>query len=68
MRRVAPDLFKDRVAHVAPIGSSHRLLVGPFPDAAAARSFVNGLKEKDIDAMAWTSPAGTEVERFAAKR
>jgi hypothetical protein len=42
MRRAAPDLFKDRSAYVAPIGSSHRLLVGPFPDAGAARTFING--------------------------
>jgi hypothetical protein len=68
MRRAAPELFKDRTPHVAPIGSSHRLLVGPFPDAAAARTFVNGLKQKDIVALSWTSPAGTQVERFAAGR
>jgi hypothetical protein len=69
MRKAAPELFKDRTPHVAASGSgSHRLLVGPFPDNAAARTFINGLKQKDIDAIPWTSPAGTEVERFAAKR
>ncbi len=68
MRRAAPELFKNRTAHVAPIGSSHRLLVGPFPDAGAARAFINGLKQKDIAALSWTSPAGTQVERFAAGR
>jgi Flp pilus assembly protein TadD len=68
MRRAAPDLFKDRAAFVAPIGSSHRLLVGPFPNAAAARTFVTGLKQKDIASLTWTSPAGTPVERFAAGR
>jgi hypothetical protein len=68
LRKAAPNLMKDRTAHVAPIGSNHRLLVGPFPSAAAARTFVNGLKQKDITALPWTSPAGTEVERFAAGR
>jgi hypothetical protein len=68
MRRAAPELLKDRTPHVAPIGSSHRLLVGPFPNTAAARTFINGLKQKDIAALSWTSPAGTQVERFAAGR
>jgi hypothetical protein len=68
MRRAAPDLFKNRVAHVAAIGERHRLLVGPFPDTAAAQAFVNELKQKDIEALSWTSPAGTAVERFASTR
>jgi hypothetical protein len=69
MRRAAPDLFKDRAPHVAGTGGgSHRLLVGPFPTSAAARTFINALKQKEIDAIPWTSPAGTQVERFAAKR
>jgi hypothetical protein len=50
------------------MGERHRLLVGPFADADDARTFVNGLKQKDIEALAWTSPAGTQVERFAATR
>jgi Flp pilus assembly protein TadD len=68
MQRAAPDLFKDRSAHVAPIGSGHRLLVGPFENWAAARTFINELKQKDIDALSWTSPAGTAVERLAADK
>jgi hypothetical protein len=69
MRKAAPELFKDRAPHVAQSGGgSHRLLVGPFTDAAAARTFINGLKQKDIESIPWTSPAGTEVERFAAGR
>jgi Flp pilus assembly protein TadD len=68
MRRAAPDLLQNRQPHVAPIGSSHRLLVGPFANEAAARTFINGLKSKNIAALSWTSPAGTEVERFAAGR
>jgi len=68
IRRAAPDLLKDRTPHVAPSGGSHRLLVGPFPTSAAARTFINGLKQKEVDAIPWTSPAGTQVERFAAGR
>lgn len=67
MRRAAPDLLQNRQPHVAPIGSSHRLLVGPFPSEAAARSFINSLKAKNIPSLSWTSPAGTEVERFAGR-
>lgn len=66
MRRVAPALLKDRTPHAAPIGRNQRLLVGPFPTAAEARDFVNELKKKDIEALSWTSPAGTAVERVAA--
>jgi hypothetical protein len=69
MRRAAPELMKDRQGHVAPAGGgSYRLLVGPFPNEAAARTFMNGLKKKDITSLSWTSPAGTEVERIAAGR
>jgi hypothetical protein len=68
MRRAAPELFQNRTPYVAPIGSSHRLLVGPFPNDAAARTFINSLKAKNIASLPWTSPAGTEVERFAAAR
>jgi Flp pilus assembly protein TadD len=69
IRRAAPELLRDRTPHVAPIGSnSNRLLVGPFPTEAAARTFVNGLKQKDIQSLTWTSPAGTQVERLPAGR
>ena len=67
MRRLAPELAR-QTAHTAPVGSSHRLLVGPFPTDAAARTFINTLRGKDIQSMAWTSSAGTEVERLPAGR
>ena len=67
MRRLAPELAR-QTAHTAPVGSSHRLLVGPFPTDAAARTFINTLRQKDIQSMAWTSSAGTEVERLPAGR
>lgn len=68
MRRIAPELAR-QTPHTAPIGSNnHRLLVGPFPTDAAARTFINTLREKDIQSMAWTSGAGTEVERLPAGR
>jgi len=67
MRKAAPNLLQGRTAHVAATGNRHRLLVGPFENGAAARTFINDLKKKEIDALAWTSPAGTEVARFAGK-
>jgi len=67
MRAAAPDLFRGRSPFVASAGNRHRLLVGPFDTRTAAQAFVNGLKAKDISAVAWTSPAGTEVARLAAQ-
>jgi len=67
MRGAAPDLFRGRNPFVASAGNRHRLLVGPFETRTAAQAFVNGLKAKEISAVTWTSPAGTEVARLAAR-
>jgi Flp pilus assembly protein TadD len=67
MRQAAPEL-RTQTAHTAPIGSgSHRLLVGPFPNEAAARTLINSLRQKNISSMTWTSPAGTQVNRFTGR-
>jgi Flp pilus assembly protein TadD len=68
MRRAAPELLQDRTPYVAPIGVSSRLLVGPFATDAEARQFITRLRLKNIQSVAWTSPAGTEVERLSSGR
>jgi Flp pilus assembly protein TadD len=66
LRQAAPEL-RSRQAHTAPIGSSHRLLVGPFASEDAARGLIAALRQKNVQAMTWTSPAGTEVTRFGGQ-
>jgi cell division septation protein DedD len=67
MRRAAAEL-RTQTAYTATLGGNHRLLVGPFPTDAAARTFINNLRQKDIPSLAWTSSAGTQVERLPAGR
>jgi len=64
LRGRAPEALRNRAAHTAPYGrSSHRLLVGPFDTARAAQDFVNQLRRAEVDAFAWTSEAGQEIDR-----
>jgi hypothetical protein len=67
VRRAAPELMQGRTAWVAPIGSSSRLLVGPFSTSAEARAFASQLAREDVEALAWTSAAGEEVARLPAR-
>ncbi|MFN3727956.1 MAG: SPOR domain-containing protein [Allosphingosinicella sp.] len=68
LRRVAPELLRNRNAYTAPSGSSARLLVGPFATPAEARAFINRLNREDISAFAWSSTAGQEVAQVPAGR
>jgi SPOR domain len=64
LRGRAPEALRNRAAYRAPYGrSSHRLLVGPFETARAAQDFVNQLRRAEVDAFAWTSEAGQEIDR-----
>jgi hypothetical protein len=49
------------------MGASNRLLIGPFASSAEARAFVNQLSRQRINAFAWSSEAGEEVERLPAR-
>jgi Flp pilus assembly protein TadD len=61
IRREAGGLLDLREAFQARWGQSNRLLIGPFPSAAAANSFVAQLNEKGLDSFRFTSAAGEEV-------
>jgi Flp pilus assembly protein TadD len=63
-RDEAPALLGSRPAYVALTDRVNRLLVGPFDSAVAARAFVNQLERRHVEAIAWTSPAGQEIERL----
>ena len=47
--------------------ATNRILVGPMKSAAAARELVGKLAKNGVSAMTFTSGAGEEVEKIAAK-
>ena len=63
-RDEAPALLGSRTAYVALTNRVNRLLVGPFDSERAARAFVGQLERRHVEAIAWTSPAGQEIERL----
>jgi hypothetical protein len=64
---MAPDQLGGRTAFTAPMRSTSRLLVGPFASAREAQEFVNQLATRNVAAFAWTSAAGQEIQRLAAR-
>jgi hypothetical protein len=67
IRTSAPELLRNRNAYWASMGASNRLLIGPFATSAEARAFVNRLSRQRVNAFAWSSAAGEEVERLPAR-
>jgi hypothetical protein len=63
----APKLLAARTAWTTPLRATNRLLVGPFKTPAEAQEFVNQLSKLDLPAFSWTSPAGQEIVKLAAK-
>ena len=45
-------------------GATNRMLAGPFPTDAAAKAAIKRLKEKDIDALPYSSAEGEKVSRI----
>ena len=68
LKTLAPAQLGQRTAYVTSLRATNRLLVGPFATTTAAQSFVNQLAGRDIQAFAWTSPAGQEIERLQTSR
>lgn len=62
-----PKLLGGKDGYRAPMGKSNRVLVGPFDSAGDAREFVNELDKVSLMAFGWTSEAGQEIEKLAAK-
>lgn len=61
--------FGSRGCSVAAWNRTHRLLVGPFRNAAAAREWLGGYARAGGDgAFVWNSDAGEEVTAIGARR
>ena len=61
-RRRAGALLNGR----APYMASNRLLVGPFPNEAAASSFARQLSSRGVSSHSWTSDAGQRIDQLQA--
>jgi len=61
-RRRAPALLNGRAAYAGP----NRMVVGPFPNEAAANSFARQLSAQGVPAHSWTSEAGQRIDQLAA--
>lgn len=61
-RQRASGLLSGRAPHAGP----NRLLVGPFPNEAAAGSFARQLGARGVSAHSWTSEAGQRIDQLAA--
>jgi hypothetical protein len=61
-RRRAGALLSGRAPYSAP----NRLLVGPFPNEAAASSFARQLSGRGIPSHSWTSDAGQRIDQLQA--
>jgi tetratricopeptide (TPR) repeat protein len=61
-RRRAPQLLNGRAAYAGP----NRLLVGPFPNEAAAGSFARQLSARGVPSHSWTSEAGQRIDQLQA--
>ncbi|OBX19074.1 hypothetical protein A9995_07970 [Erythrobacter sp. QSSC1-22B] len=60
--RNAQTLLDGKGPFVTPWVEANRLLAGPYPSAAEARSVVTKLKELEIDSFTFQSPRGQEIE------
>lgn len=61
-RRRAGTLLNGR----APYMATNRLLVGPFPNDAAASSFARQLSGRGVPSHSWTSDAGQRIDQLQA--
>ncbi len=59
--------LKGKAAWSAPFKATNRLLVGPMKSAADARALVTALSKDGVGATTFSSEAGQEVARVAAK-
>jgi hypothetical protein len=70
VRRIRSDneaALKGLSAWSAPYKATNRILVGPMKSAASARELVGKLAKNGLSAMTYSSDAGEEVEKIAAK-
>ena len=62
-----PVLFKAQKPWTSPWGKTARLLVGPFPDAKAAKKWEGDFKKAGGDAFMWKSEIGVPVNALKVK-
>lgn len=62
-----PVLFKAQKPWTSPWGRTARLLVGPFPDAKAAKKWEGDFKKAGGDAFMWKSEIGVPVNALKVK-
>jgi hypothetical protein len=62
-----PVLFKAQKPWTSPWGRTARLLVGPFPDAKAAKKWEGDFKKAGGDAFMWKSEIGVVVNALKVK-
>jgi hypothetical protein len=62
-----PVLFKAQKSWTSPWGKTARLLVGPFPDAKAAKKWEGDFKKAGGDAFMWKSEIGIVVNALKVK-
>lgn len=62
-----PGLFKAQKPWTSPWGRTARLLVGPFPDAKAAKKWEGDFKKAGGDAFVWKSEIGVPVNALKVK-
>ena len=62
-----PVLFKAQKPWTSPWGRTARLLVGPFPDAKAAKKWEGDFKKAGGDAFIWKSEIGVPVNALKVK-
>lgn len=64
--RENPKLLKGRQPHIADMGRTNRILIGPFPTQKAADTFLGQARKQGFgDALPWTSPEGQAVDPLA---
>ena len=63
----APKLLDGRATYTAPWRASNRLLIGPFKTEDEAQAEVNKLAKAGVSGIQFTTRAGTDVEKVAAK-
>lgn len=63
----SPELFKGKEGWTSVWGKSSRLLVGPFPDAKAAKKWDADYRKAGGNSFVWNSENGTVVKKLGAK-
>ena len=67
LKAKVPKLLADKSGWSSPLGATNRVLIGPFKSSTEAQELVNQLAKSDITSFSWTSPAGQEIAKLAAK-